>query len=153
VRGIAEPLQSPIMTSRSLRLSRRRFLAATGAALVAPVRARATDKSPRFGVRAPFPTNDLAERAGLVRALGYDGIELGPEYLDRSADEIRAALAGTGIAVSAVVGSLKLLDPDPDTRAQAVELDKRRLQLASALGASGVIEVPAFGPCRFPAIA
>jgi sugar phosphate isomerase/epimerase len=101
-------------------------------------------------VRAPFPNDDLAARARLARSLGYDGIELGPEFLNRSAGEIRAALDGTGIAVSAIVGSLALLDPDSDVRARAVELDRERLQLAQALGASGVIEVPAFGACRFP---
>jgi sugar phosphate isomerase/epimerase len=104
-------------------------------------------------VRSPFPSDDLAARARLVKALGYDGIELGPEYLDRSVVQIRAALDGTGIAVSAIVGSLHLLDPDPDVRARAIALDRTRLRLAQALGASGVIEVPAFGPCKFPHIA
>lgn len=141
------------MIRRSTRWSRRRFLGTACAVLTAPAVARAREARPRFGVRGPFPNDDLAARARLVRALGYDGIELGPEFLDRSADQIRAALDGTGIAVSAIVGSLKLLDPDPNVRAHAVELDRRRLQLAQALGASGVIEVPAFGACRFPAIA
>ena len=55
--------------------------------------------------------------------------------------------------MSAIVGSLHLLDPDPAVRARAVELDRARLRLAQALGASGLIEVPAFGPCRFPELA
>ena len=81
----------------------------------------------------------------------YDGLELGPEFLDRSADAIRTAL--DGVPVSAIVGSLKLLDPDPGVRAGAIALDRQRLLLAHALGAAGLIEVPAFGPCRFPDIA
>jgi sugar phosphate isomerase/epimerase len=85
--------------------------------------------------------------------LGYNGIELGPEFLDSSEDDIEAALAGTGIAVSAIVGSLALLDPDPEARSRAVALDRRRIKLAQRLGAVGVIEVPAFGPCRFPELA
>ena len=132
--------------------SRRVFLSTSCAWLTATL-ARARSASPRFGVRSPFPNADLASRARLVRALGYDGIELGPEYLDRSAGEIREALAGSGLAVSAIVGSLHLLDPDPAVRTRAMELDRERLGLAQALGASGVIEVPAFGPCHFPEVA
>ncbi len=52
--------------------------------------------------------------------------------------------------VSAIVGSIQLLDPDPAVRAKAVELDRKRLEMARALGAVAVIEVPTFGPCRFP---
>lgn len=135
-------------------LTRRAFLAAAGAVLAQPAVARtAAAVGPRFGVRSPFPDDDLRGRAQLARQLGYEGIELGPEFLDRSADEIRAAIEGTGIVISAIVGSLKLLDPDPAVRASAVDLDRRRLHLAQALGASGLIEVPAFGPCRFPELA
>jgi sugar phosphate isomerase/epimerase len=111
---------------------------------------RACERGPRFGVRSPFPDNDLRRRAMLARALGYDGIELGPEFLNRSADDIEDALAGTGITVSAIVGSLSLLDPDPAARSRALALDRSRIQLAHRLGAMGVIEVPMFGPCRFP---
>jgi sugar phosphate isomerase/epimerase len=76
-------------------------------------------------------------------------LELGPEFLDRTADSILKELEGTGIVISAIVGSLKLLDTDPKARAEAVELDRRRLGMAEELGASGVIEVPVFGPNRF----
>jgi sugar phosphate isomerase/epimerase len=69
--------------------------------------------------------------------------------LDRPIASIQDELKGTGIAVSAIVGSLKLLDTDPQVRAQAVELDRRRLELAAAVGADAVIEVPIFGPNRF----
>ena len=131
--------------------TRRSFLG-TAAALLAASRlsGRETPRV-RFGVRAPFATNDLSERVKLVESLGYDGIELGPEFLDRSADQIQSALAGSRLQVSAIVGSLKLLDPDPEVRRQAIELDRQRLRLAKTLGALGVIEVPAFGPCKFPA--
>ena len=112
----------------------------------------ATSRGPgvRFGVRCPFKTNDLRKRALLLQRLGYDGIELGREFLDRSVDSILSELKGTGIVVSAIVGSIQLLDPDPAVRAKAVELDRKRLKMARALGAVAVIEVPTFGPCRFP---
>src|SRR4026208_1923703 len=89
--------------------SRRVFLGTSCAWLTATL-ARARSASPRFGRRSPLPHHATspsarrapspsappAARAGLVRARGYDGIELGPEYLDRSADQIGEALAGTG---------------------------------------------------------
>ncbi|PYV38732.1 MAG: hypothetical protein DMG06_24995 [Acidobacteria bacterium] len=104
----------------------------------------------RFGVRTPFQEKDLRQRALLLQRLGYDGIELGQEWLDRSTESILADLEGTGIVVSAIVGSIKLLEPDPQVRAQAIEIDRKRLEMARTLGAVGVIEVPTFGPCRFP---
>jgi sugar phosphate isomerase/epimerase len=86
----------------------------------------------------------------LAHALGYDGIELGPEFLNGAVDDIEGALAGTGVVVSAIVGSLSLLDPDPAARSRAVALDRSRIHVAHRLGAMGVIEVPVFGPCRCP---
>ena len=104
----------------------------------------------RFGVRTPFPKEmNLRQRAQLVKRLGYDGIELGQEWLDQPVESIQEQLAGTGVAVSAIVGSAKLLDTDPQVRAQAVELDRKRLEMARALGANDIIEVPVFGPNKF----
>lgn len=138
-------------------LSRRRLLNQGWAALAGWLLSRRIDGTPRpqgngvrFGVRGPFKEDGLRERALLLKRLGYQGIELGPEYLDRSPQAILADLKGTGIVVSAIVGSLKLLDPDPQIRTEAVELDRQRLGMARILGASAVIEVPMFGPCRFP---
>lgn len=133
---------------------RRRFLshalaACTLSSLAATSRAARRSQGVRLAVRGPFPQRDLRARAELLSRLGYQGIELGPEYLDQTADEIRQQLGGTGISVSAIVGSIRLLDPDPEIRASAVTLDRERLETARRLGATGVIEVPTFGPCRF----
>jgi len=135
---------------------RRGFLAGCGAALGAASLAHgfsfpaAGAPGVRFGVRSPLPDNlTLRERAQLVKRLGYDGIELGAEWLDQPVESIQEQLAGIGIAVSAIVGSIKLLDTDPQVRAQAVETDRKRLEMARALGASDIIEVPTFGPNRF----
>jgi sugar phosphate isomerase/epimerase len=73
--------------------------------------------------------------------------------LDRSGstrrDAIQEQLPGTGVAVSAIVGSIQLLDADPQKRAHAIELDRRRLFMAKALGADFVIEVLVFGAINF----
>lgn len=103
----------------------------------------------RFGVRSPLPKVSLRERALLVRKIGYDGIELGLEWLNQETEAIRRELDGTGAAVSAIVGSIGLLDTDPAKRAAAIDLDRKRLQMAKDLGARFVIEVPVFGPNKF----
>jgi sugar phosphate isomerase/epimerase len=114
-----------------------------------PTKSDSAPGSVRFGVRSPLPDASLRERASLVKRLGYDGIELGNEWSDHTLDALKEQLAGIDIAVSAMVGSIKLLDTDPQVRAQAVELDRKRLEVAQALGASGLIEVPTFGPNKF----
>ena len=132
-------------------ITRRGLLVAGAAALSMPGSTAQGDKprAARFGVRSPFPKVSLRERAQLVHRLGYDGIELGQEWLDQPVKAIQEQLAGTGVAVSAIVGSIELLDTDPAKRAHGVELDRRRLQMAKELGADCVIEVPVFGPNRF----
>ena len=136
--------------------NRREFLAGCGGALAGPALAACApqvqwEPGPvRFGVRSPLPKDmTLRERAQLVKRLGYDGIELGNEWSEKPVEFLQDQLAGIGIAVSAVVGSIKLLDTDPLVRAQAVELDRRRLELARTLGANNIIEVPVFGPNKF----
>ncbi len=104
----------------------------------------------RFGVRGPLPDISLRERALLLKRLGFEGIELGPEFLNQPVKNILSDLKDTGICVSAIVGSLGLLNPDPHERAKAVRLDLQRIKMAHELGASAIIEVPVFGPCRFP---
>jgi len=144
---------TPLPDSTKREFLRTGSLALAGAVLAGNVTFGGPEgKSPgvRFGVRTPFQEKNLRQRALLLQRLGYDGIELGPEWLDRSTESILADLKGTGIVVSAIVGSIKLLDPDSQARAQAVETDRKRLDMARALGAVGVIEVPTFGPCRFP---
>jgi sugar phosphate isomerase/epimerase len=131
--------------------TRRELLVAGGALLAlrgGPAQS-ANARSVRFGVRSPLPKVSLRERALLVHRLGYDGIELGPEWLDQPLAAIQEQLAGTGASVSAIVGSLQLLNTDPRKRAAAVDLDRHRLEMAKSLGADCVIEVPVFGPNRF----
>jgi sugar phosphate isomerase/epimerase len=111
--------------------------------------AQSQPRGARFGVRTPFPKLGLRERAMLAHRLGYDGIELGHEWLNQPVEAIAEQLAGTAVAVSAIVGSIQLLDTDPQKRAEGIELDRRRLRMAKDLGADCVIEVPVFGANKF----
>ena len=131
-------------------ITRRGLLLAGGAALaVRRGGAQPTVRGVRYGVRSPLPKASLRERAMLVGRLGYDGIELGPEWLHQPVEAIQEQLAGAGVAVSAIVGSIQLLDTDPQQRAEGVELDRRRLRMAKELRAGCVIEVPVFGANKF----
>jgi sugar phosphate isomerase/epimerase len=141
---------------KTIGVSRREFLAGCGAAMGGARLAEGAGHAQsekghvRFGVRTPLPRElNLRERAQLVKRLGFDGIELGGEWLNQPVESLQEQLAGVGIAVSAITGSIKLLDTDPLVRSQAVELDRKRLEMARALGASDVLEVPTFGPNRF----
>jgi sugar phosphate isomerase/epimerase len=141
---------------KSCKLTRRSLLAAGLAAGASSLSAHSVPyqklqpRGVRFGIRTPFPRGmTLRDRALLVVKLGYDGIELGPEWLNQPLDAIQAEIEGTGAAVSAIVGSLQLLNPDPQKRTEAIELDRRRLEMAKGLGADCVIEVPVFGPNQF----
>jgi sugar phosphate isomerase/epimerase len=129
-------------------LTRRALLAGALAAL--PPVSRAEPGMVRFGVRTPFPNLSLRERALLLKRLGYDGIELGNEWTPQPAVEIQSQLEGTGIRVSALVGSIELLNVDPEKRRGGVELDRRQLEKAKQLDADCLIEVPVFGPNKFP---
>lgn len=104
----------------------------------------------KLGVRGPTQGATLRERALFAHRAGFDGLELGPEHLNVTVDQILAQLDGTDITISAIVGSLELLNPDIDARRRAIQLDRDRLRMAEELGANGVIEVPVFGPSRFP---
>ena len=136
----------------SAKLARRSLLKIAAAAVAGDTAGRAkatTTPGIRFGVRGPLPNGGLRERALLIERIGFDGIELGPEWLDRPVEAIQKDLDGMSIAVSAIVGSIALLDTDPRKRAQAIELDRQRLQMAKELKADCLIEVPTFGPNRF----
>jgi sugar phosphate isomerase/epimerase len=121
-----------------------------GAAIAAGTGALAAPRGVRFAVRAPLPNVSLRERARILKEVGYDGIELGKEWLDTPVETLQKELDGRGLAVSAFVGSIELLKTDPEKRAKAVETDRRRLQMAKELKADCLIEVPTFGPNRFP---
>jgi sugar phosphate isomerase/epimerase len=101
------------------------------------------------GVRGMIPGASLRDKAEVLQRTGFDGIELGQEYLSQPAEKILSQLSGTGIAVTAIVGSIQLLNPDKKERQAAITLVKNRLVMAKTLGASAVIEVPVFGEPRF----
>src|SRR5215472_13352869 len=133
-----------------MRLSRRQWIGTTAAWAVAGIANASTGENQqrkrtgvRFGVRTPLAEKTIRGRALLLQRLGYDGLELGeeigPEWLERPPEAVLKDLEGTGIVISVIVGSIKLLDPDPRIRAQAIETwgEANRARLASVRLPSG----------------
>jgi sugar phosphate isomerase/epimerase len=133
-------------------MTRRELFSATAAAMAGSALAQSAGTAPpvRFGVRTPLPNIGLRERAQLVKGLGFDGIELGNEWVAKPLDFLQKELDGVGLAVSAIVGSIALLDIDAEKRAKAIDTDRQRLEMAKTLKADCMIEVPVFGPNKFP---
>ena len=131
-------------------MTRRDLFRMSGAVLASETTLPAVGRPVRFGVRGPLPNVGLRERAQMVKRLGFDGIEIGNEFADKPLEFLQQELDGIGLAASAIVGSINLLNPDPRKRAEAIETDRRRLEVAKALKADCVIEVPTFGPNKYP---
>lgn len=133
---------------------RRQFLhtiAAAGAlaASLRPDEAKATTpggmkKALKYGMAAG--SGSVMEKFRMLKALGYDGVELdAPSKLDRS--EVLEARDATGLQIPGVVDSVHwkqtLSDPDPAVRAIGVKALEAALQDAKYYGATSVLLVPA----------
>lgn len=93
-----------------------------------------------------LPGASLKEKVANLAQWGGSGLELGGDPRDRI-KEVREAIAGTGVTVSALCwGSHNgdLVSTDADKRRQGIEALKRALATAGELGANGVIFVPCF---------
>jgi sugar phosphate isomerase/epimerase len=106
----------------------------------------------RLALREEMSRGDtLPEQLSWLESIGFDGIELAAASLTLPPRELEAIFADSPVSAANVAGSTDLLDPDPDERAAAKDLIRRRLDLAAALGAVGVLTVPQFGPApRLP---
>jgi len=90
------------------------------------------------------PGDTLPEKLAFLGRMGVDGIEI-ERSAELPAEELRAIVAASGVAVANVPGATDLLDPDPAVRGAALERTKQRLHLAALLGAVGALVVPQFG--------
>jgi sugar phosphate isomerase/epimerase len=92
----------------------------------------------------------LAEKLAWLESVGLDAVELHTTSMTLPPDEVIATFAASPISVSAIEGIPRLLDADPAQREAAKATIRERLDLASKLGAIGVLVVPQFG--RVPAL-
>lgn len=94
----------------------------------------------------------LAERLTNLRAYGFDAVELLGYGLLERLPEARAALAGTGVPVSAICAGFdgSLVHPDPTQRRRALDGIKRLLDVAEEVAANGLIIAADYGAPPLP---
>lgn len=140
-----------------MKLNRREFLtvsAATGAVgAIAPAAKAFSLPDPPQKARLRLscqegvtPGKTLTEKLDFLEANGFEGFEPGGGGLTNRVEEIRRALQGRKIKISAVCAGFKgvLISEQEEVRQTALQSMKEILTSAGALGSTGMIMVPAF---------
>ncbi|MDZ7373443.1 MAG: TIM barrel protein, partial [candidate division KSB1 bacterium] len=140
-----------------MRVDRRTFLKASAVAGLSSVlpglgRAMEIPDPPRKAVlrlscqESVAPGRNLQEKLDQLEKWGFEGIEPHGRGLAERLGEYQAALRGRKIRVSAVCAGYEgvPISADPQERERARQSIKRLLEVAGALGATGLIVVPAF---------
>ena len=133
----------------------RTTLAGAAAAVVAPGAlvscARAEKKQSSTPLRLSFqegvtPGESLADKLDFMESLGVTGFEPGGRGLAGRVAEIREALQGRDIRVSAICAGFEgfILAQDPEVKAQFDTSMREIVRAAGELGSTGVIMVPVF---------
>jgi sugar phosphate isomerase/epimerase len=91
------------------------------------------------------PGETLPEKLEWLERIGLDGIELHTLSLAMRPDDVVRIFEGSPVRAANLAGSPNLLHRDRGERLAAVELTRRRLELAGALSSTGVLVVPQFG--------
>ncbi|WP_446783090.1 sugar phosphate isomerase/epimerase family protein [Macellibacteroides fermentans] len=92
------------------------------------------------------PGDNLQQKLDFMEANGVVGIELGGGNLSGRVGEIKQALKGRNIKVSAICAGFKgfILSENPEIRKQCIDTMKEIIAAAGEVGSTGVIIVPAF---------
>lgn len=99
------------------------------------------------------PGASLAEKLDYMESLGIEGFEPGGRNLPARVSELKSALDGRNIKVSAICAGFDgfILAEDPSVKALFDSSMREIIRAAGELGSTGVIMVPAFNkqvPCR-----
>ena len=139
-------------------MDRKTFLKTTlaGAAVMAAapgalVSCKPREKKPSTPLRLSFqegltPGETLAEKLDFMESLGIEGFEPGGGGLAGRVGEIREALQGRNLKVSAICAGFQgfILAQDPEVKAQFDASMREIIRAAGELGSTGVIMVPVF---------
>ena len=139
-----------------MNLNRRKFLtlsALTGIVGAIPPTVQALtlpEPSPKARLRLSCqdgvaPGKTIAEKLDFLEANGFEAFEPHGKDLPKTADELQKALQGRKIKVGVVCGGMQgcLISDQEEERRKGMESLKEVLTAAGALGATGVIMVPA----------
>ena len=137
-------------------LNRRKFLtlsALTGIISTNPAAARTLtlpEPSPKARLRLSCqdnvaPGKSLAEKLDSLEANGFEAFEPHGKGLSNTADELKKALQGRKVRIGVVCGGMRgcIISDQEAERRTGMESLKEVLTAAGALGATGVIMVPA----------
>ena len=129
-------------------------LASAAALALAPgalVSCKAKEKKASTPLRLSFqegltPGETLTEKLDFMESLGITGFEPGGKGLAGRVQEIREALQGRNIKVSAICAGFDgfMLAQDPEVKAQFDTSMREIVRAAGELGSTGVIMVPVF---------
>jgi sugar phosphate isomerase/epimerase len=91
------------------------------------------------------PGKTIAEKLDFLEANGFDAFEPHGKDLPKMADELQTAMRGRKIKVGVVCGGMRgcLISDQEAERREGMESLKEVLSLASTLGATGLVMVPA----------
>jgi len=135
----------------------RRQMVAVGAAGIAGLAAcggaapesgagrKAMSLSLNSSVIRPTP---LERKVRIAAEMGYDGIELWDEELERyqgeghSLEDLGRRIADLGLVVPNIIGLWDCMPPEESLRTQAVEVAKQRMERGAAVGARCIAAIP-----------
>lgn len=143
--------------SEARRIARRQFVAGTCAAASLVCLGNASlalaadetkeDKRYKKAVKIGMVRiqGSLKDKFALLKELGFDGVELdAPSGL--TVEEVKAAIAETGLPVHGVVDSVhwnqRLSDPSEEVRAKGLEALKTAIKFSKDIGGTSVLLVP-----------
>lgn len=122
-------------------------MAARGGAVPAADRGRKVmSLSLNSSVIRPAP---LERKVRIAAEMGYDGIELWDEELERyqgegySLTDLGRRIQDLGLFVPNIIGLWDCMPPDESRRSEAVEIAKRRMERGVAVGARCIAAIPA----------
>ena len=131
-------------------------VATSGASLFTSCAAEAKKPAPELRIsfqEGTAPGNNLNEKLDYMEKMGVVGFEPGGRNLAKRVDEIKNALSGRNIKVSAICAGFKgfILAEDPQVKAEFDSTMRDIIAAAGEIGSTGVIMVPAFNwqsPCK-----
>ena len=131
-------------------------VATSGASLFTSCSAEAKKPAPELRIsfqEGTAPGNNLNEKLDYMEKMGVVGFEPGGRNLANRVDEIKNALSGRNIKVSAICAGFKgfILAEDPQVKAEFDSTMRDIIAAAGEIGSTGVIMVPAFNwqsPCK-----
>lgn len=137
-----------------MKMNRRELIsigAIGGIALAAGVSAEGKQPTPKAVLKISsqeriIPGKDLQERIAKMEKWGIEGIEIGGGGLTKRVSEIKTALRGSSVKVSAICAGFQgsLISDQESEREKARTTMKEILTAAGELGSTGLIFVPAF---------